>query len=262
MIGLGTWEVRGNACTKIVKQALEIGYRHIDTAHNYENHEAIGKAIADFNRHELYITSKIDLDLQLNPKKVDESVEKACDLALKELGTEYIDLLLIHWPNRKLPLAAAFKAMEYLIDKGKINKAGVSNFTIHHLEDFRKEGLLPFANQVEFHPYLYQVDLLNYCRANKIELIAYRPLGKGKLLKEEPLLHDIGEAHKKTKAQVVLRWLIQHGIPAIPKASSEKHLKDNLDIFDFSLTTAEMHRLDSLNQGKRYCMPDEPELQY
>lgn len=260
-IGLGTWDLRGSECTKAVKHALEMGYRHIDTAHVYENHGAIAKGIAGFDRHELFITSKISLENQLDPKHVEQSVEKACDLALKELKTDYLDLYLIHWPDAGLPIAAAFKTMEYLIDKGKINKAGVSNFTIHHLEDFRKEGCWPAANQVEFHPYLYQKDLLEYCKAHKIQLVAYRPFGKGKLL-GEPLLGKIGEAHGKTGAQVVLRWLIQHGIPAIPKASSEEHMRANLAIFDFKLSDAEMQQLNALNRNERFCMPEHPAFNY
>ena len=261
-IGLGTWELRGKECTKVVELALELGYRHIDTAHVYDNHHAIHKAIAGFDRKQLYITSKIAIEEQVDPKNVQESVERACDLALKELGTDYLDLYLIHAPDRTFPLETIFAAMEKLIAQKKIDKAGVSNYTIHHLEDLRKAGYTPFANQVEFHPYLNQNELLEYCRANGITLISFRPFGKGRLLRDEPLFDLLGAKHNKTGAQIILRWLMQKGIPVVPKASSEKHLRDNLDIFDFMLTEEEMFELDRLDRDKRYCRADSPEYQY
>ncbi|MBI3258375.1 MAG: aldo/keto reductase [Ignavibacteriae bacterium] len=223
-IGLGTWDLRGNECTKIVQLALELGYRHIDTAHIYQNHQAIKKAIKDFDRRKLYITSKIAVDEQVKVAKPEESVQKACEHALKELGTDYLDLYLIHWPDRNFPLEKIFLSMEKLVEQGKIGKAGVSNYNIHHLEDFRKANCLPFANQVEFHPYLNQKELLDYCHVHHIKLIAFRPLGKGKLLHEEPLFDLIGEKYNKTGVQVILRWLIQKEISVIPKASLKKHL--------------------------------------
>ncbi len=261
LLGLGTWQLQGEECTKAVKRALELGYRHIDTAHAYENHQAVRKGIEGFDRSQLFLTSKIAVDLQVDPKNVEHSVEKACDLALKELGTDYLDLYLIHWPYRTYPLAATFHTMQKLEDKGKIKRAGVSNFTIHHLEDFRNQSLTPSANQVEFHPYLYQKELLEYCRKHHIELIAYRPFGKGELLKE-PLFEKIGLAYKKSGAQIILRWLIQKRIPVVPKAANDKHLRANLDVFDFSLTDDDMQQLDALNQNQRFCMPDEPEFNY
>ena len=262
LIGLGTWELRGEECAKVVKEAIELGYQHIDTAFAYENHRQIKKAIKGFDRNKLYITSKIALETQVDPAKLEQSVQKACDSALDELGTDYLDLYLIHSPNREFPLDKVFSALEGLVKQGKIRSAGVSNFTIHHLEDLRKAGFIPLANQVEFHPYLYQKELWEYCKSHGIKLISYRSLGKGKLLKEEPLFNSIGEKHRKTGAQVILRWLVQKEIPVIPKASSKKHLKENLEIFDFALTDEEMKELDSLNIGKRYCRPDDPAFSY
>ena len=260
LIGLGTWELRGRECTQIVRQALDLGYRHIDTAHAYDNHKVVHKAIAGFDRSKLFITSKFSLE-QIDPAKIQKSVEKNCELALEELGTDYIDLYLIHWPNLDLPLGQIFKAMEKLASEGKILRAGVCNFTIHHLEDLRSEACNPAANQVEFHPYLYQKELLDYCRKHKIQLIAFRPLGKGKLL-TDPLFKTIGERHKKSPAQVVLRWIVQKEIPVIPKASSEKHLRENLEIFNFSLSDDEMRQLDALNKNMRFCKPEDPAFKY
>lgn len=258
LIGLGTWNLRGKECTEVVKKALEIGYRHIDTAHAYENHKAIAIAIRDFKRSKLFITSKIAIE-QVNPKKIESSVEKACDLALKELGLEYVDLYLLHWPDREYPLSEIVHSMQKLKKSGKVKQFGVSNFTIHHLEDLFRDGCKPKFNQVEFHPYLYQKELLNFCRSHGVELISYRSLGKGKLLKE-PLFKRIGERHEKTGAQVILRWLVQQKIPVIPKASSVKHLEDNFDILNFKLTKEEMVSIGKLHKNLRFCEAGDPEL--
>lgn len=257
LLGLGTWDLRGRECTKIVKLALELGYRHIDTALNYENHEAIRQGLEGFPRDKLFITSKFALEL-LDSKY---SVEETCDAALEELGIDYLDLYLIHWPDRKKPMAQIFKQMEKLVEKGKIRHAGVSNFTIHHIQDLLEDGCKPFANQVEFHPYLFQKDLLDYCKLQKIELISYRPLGKGALLKE-PLFNKIAAHHAKSPTQIILRWLVQQEIPAIPKASSKEHLAENIDIFDFSLSPDEMKAIFSLHHNKRFCKGGNDEFNY
>lgn len=261
-IGLGTWDLRGDACMRAVLLALDIGYRHIDTAHVYNNHQVIGKAIKGFDRNQLYITSKIALQEQVDPLHPLESVQKACELALKELETDYLDLYLIHAPNRSFPLETIFGAMETLVHQKKVLKVGVSNYTLHHLEDLEKAGFTPFANQVEFHPYLNQQKLLEYCQKQHIEIIGFRPFGKGKLLTEEPLFDRIGVKYNKSGAQVILRWLIQKKIAVIPKASSEKHLRENIAIFDFTLTEEEMNQLDNLSQNKRYCLPGNSEYDY
>jgi len=258
LVGLGTWQLKGEECTKVVQMALGVGYRHIDTAHVYENHQAIKKGIQGFDRSQLYITSKIAVDEQIDLKHVEESVKKACEQTLKELGIDYLDLYLIHWPDRKLPLELIFQTMEKLKN---VKKVGVSNFTVHHLEDFLRAGFTPFANQVEFHPYLLQNELLDYCRKHNIYLISYRSLGKGKLL-HETLFKELGEKYEKTPAQIILRWVVQKEIPVIPKASSEKHLKENLAIFDFTLTAAEMKQIDGLHQNKRYCDWEGSEFNY
>jgi diketogulonate reductase-like aldo/keto reductase len=262
LVGLGTWTLRGDKCAQIVRLALEIGYRHIDTAHIYENHQAIRQALQGFAREQVFMTSKMALEEQVDPKKIEKSVRHACDQTLQELGTDYLDLYLIHAPNRSFPLNAVYEAMQQLIDLKKVRQLGVSNYTIHHLEDLRKAGFIPFANQVEFHPYLNQKELLAYCRMHGIRLISFRSFGKGTLLSEEPLFDQIGSKYGKTGAQVILHWLIQQDIPVIPKASSEKHLRENLEIFDFSLSDTEMSQLDQLHRNKRYCRPDNPEYTY
>ncbi len=261
-IGIGTWELQGDACTKIVQEALAIGYRHIDTAHMYENHSAIAKALKGVDRSSVYLTSKIALEDEVNPNKIEESVQMACDRALKELESDYLDLYLIHAPDRTFPLEEIFMSMQKLSGQGKIRKAGVSNYTIHHLQDMQKAGLTPFANQVEIHPYLAQEELVRYCQAHKIDVIAYRPFGKGKLLSEEPLFNQIGSKHGKSGAQVALRWVIQRGLNVIPKGSSRQHLSENFAIFDFALTEDEMHALNQLDRGKRFCRTEDTEFNY
>lgn len=260
LIGLGTWNLRGQECTETVKKALEVGYRHVDTAIGYENQEAIKKAIKGFERRQLFITSKFELEM-IDLKKIPDSVEKVCDLVLKQLGTEYVDLFLIHSPDKKVPMTEVFKAMELLVKKGKIKKAGVSNFTIHHLEDLLNDGHQPAANQVEFHPYLYQKELWEYCKTKGVQLIAYRPFGKGAILKD-PALKKIGTAHDKTPGQVVLRWFFQKEIPVIPKAASEKHLVENFNIGNFELSHTEMYAIERLHQNKRFCDWDGSEFNY
>jgi len=151
--------------------------------------------------------------------------------------------------------------MEKLKDKGKVKEVGVSNFTIHHLQDLHKDKAYPAFNQVEFHPYLYQKELLSFCRQHEITLIAYRPFGQSKLIKEKSFA-KIAEKYKKTSPQIILRWLLEKQIPTIPKSSSEAHLRDNLDIYDFSLSASDLKALDNLNQNKRFCGEDESELDY
>jgi diketogulonate reductase-like aldo/keto reductase len=261
LIGLGTWDLRGDECTKAVQLALELGYRHIDTALNYENHEAIQKGLKGFDRQKLFITSKFALDQHLDPHHLLDSVEEACDRSLKQLGTDYLDLYLIHWPIRTFPMIEIFRRMEKLMEKGKIKRAGVSNFTIHHLQDFLDDGCKPFANQVEFHPYLYQQKLWEYCKLQHIQLIAYRSLGKGALV-NDPVFKKIGTHHKKSPTQVILRWLVQKEIPTIPKTSSREHLAENIAIFDFTLSRDEMKEIDRLNRSQRFCKAEHSEFNY
>jgi diketogulonate reductase-like aldo/keto reductase len=249
LIGIGTWRLQGKECENTVKLALELGYRHIDTAACYENHTAIGNAIEAFSRDTVYITTKI-WPSDLAPQKILSNVP----LFLKELKTEYIDLLLIHWPIKDLDqIKAALDAMTLLQKEGIIHHIGVSNFVRAHLPLLSNYCIT--TNQIELHPYLQRKALVDAYEKQGIAITAYRPLAKGAFT-EDPILQKIGKRYGKNANQVVLRWLTQNKITVIPKASSRDHLAENLAIFDFTLTSEELKEIESLDQGKRYCSPD------
>ena len=254
-LGLGTSGLRGKQCTKVVKKALELGYRHIDTADMYGNHRAIAKAIneSEQRREDLFITSKIQSeDLEY------KELKKAADRLLNELDIEYFDLLLIHWPSPKIPVEESLKAMKELKEAGRVRNIGVSNFTIPLL----KEALdaypdLITVNQVEFHPTLYQKELLDFAFKNDIILTAYSPLAQGGVFKNS-VLKSLGEKYDKSPAQLALRWLIEKNIVSIPKASSEAHLKNNLDIFEWDFPVDAAREIELLDQNNRLIDPGYP----
>ncbi len=251
-IGLGTWDLRGGACVRAVRDALEIGYRHIDTAEMYENERAVGRGIEESGipRDEIFLTTKLWTN-HLTARAVSKSTEAS----LKQLGTDYVDLLLIHWPNGSVSLTETLAAMERLREAGKARRIGVSNFTPSMWREALE--LAPArVNQVEFHPFLNQESLAGFAAERKLELIAYTPLAKGRV-GDEPKIVKIAEAHGRTPAQVTLRWLIQHpGVAAIPKAARREHLKENLRVFDFELEESEMRALSSLGKKLRLVDPD------
>ncbi len=260
MLGLGTWQLNGSTCISGVKAALGMGYNHIDTAEMYGNENEVRQGMQGFDRKSIFITSKVW------PESLSyQHVIDACDNSLKRLGTGYLDLYLLHWPVHGADYKEVFRAFRKLVDDGKAKSVGVSNFTIHHLHDtlpIAKElGLQIAANEVEFHPGLYQKELLEFCSRNGIALIAYSPLGRGKVAGEKSLL-EIAKKHGKTAFQVSLRWILQHGVVVIPKASSEKHLADNMGIFDFELSAEEMKAIDAMGGGDRIVVPAIAEFDY
>ena len=247
LIGLGTWRLNGKECESIVSMSWDLGYRHIDTADLYENHKAIGRSIRLLPREKLFLTSKIRFE-DLEPKQVRAAVPRF----LKELQTDYLDLLLIHWPNPEIDMAKTLEAMVKIQEKGMVRAIGVSNFARYHLRQFAKFPIK--VNQIEMHPYLQRKVLVSFCKKNGIGVVAYRPLAKG-AFNEDPVLKEIGRAHSKTASQIALRWLVQQDIVAIPKASDPKHLKANLNVFDFRLSQEDMTRIAQLDIGRRYCAP-------
>lgn len=247
-IGLGTWKLTGKQCTEAVKRALEIGYRHIDTAHVYYNHAAIGEAIQHFPREQLFLVSKITEE-DLDPKRV----AFACERGLKELKTPYLDLLLIHWPSETIPAEKTLQAMLKLKERGLVRQIGVSNFMLSDLNQIEGYKLPILCNQIELHPYLQESKLVEYCQARQIIIVAYRPIQRATVT-DDRLLNQLGIKHAKTAIQVTLRWLYQRNIVSIPKATSLKHLQENIDIFDFELSDEEMQAIAKLNQDTRFVV--------
>tara|TARA_Y100000310_G_scaffold335961_1_gene419293 strand:- start:137 stop:934 length:798 start_codon:yes stop_codon:yes gene_type:complete len=260
-LGFGTWELTGGIGIKAVKTALQTGYRHIDTAEIYQNEEAVGQAIKQSNipRSEIFITSKAWQD-SLNYDRV----LKACEISLRKLQTDYIDLYLIHWPDKYLNMKDILKAFKQLYDQGKIKAFGVSNFTIHHIKDaleIANEINLPITmNQVEFHPLFYQKELLKFCNENNIKLTAYSPLAQGDVFKNQTLI-DIANKHNKNPGQVALKWLLQKGMIAIPRSGNESHIKNNFDL-NFQLSEEDINTIDNIKIHERIIDPGFAEFDY
>lgn len=249
VLGLGTWQLTGKKCAEAVQKALELGYTHIDTAQVYGNQPEIAKAIAGFDRKKLFITSKVwHSDLRSN------SVEPACERILSELETPYVDLLLIHWPNRSVPIAETLEAMGNLVKQKKAKSIGVSNFTVPHLKEALETKAIISANEVEFHPAFFQKELLDFCNQKKIAVIAYSPLGRNSIL-NHPVLREIAKKNSKLVSQICLRWLLQKGLVVIPKASSETHLAENMRLFGWELSLEDEQRIDSLGEKNRLLNP-------
>lgn len=257
-IGLGTWELNGSQCIHVVKKSLELGYRHMDTAEMYMNESEIGIAIKNFPREKLFITSKVW------PEGLDYyKVLAACEQSLAKLETHYLNLYLIHWPNKVLNYEEILKAFKLLYQKGKIKAFGVSNFTINHLKDIipicKKLNLPLTVNQVEFHPLLYQKELLEFCKKNKIIITAYSPLARGKITENE-IIKEIAEKYDKTPSQISLKWLLQKEMVVIPKASSEEHLKQNLEL-DLKLNKEDVNKIDNIKEKTRIINPSFAEFE-
>jgi 2,5-diketo-D-gluconate reductase B len=258
-LGFGTWELTGRSCSNAVLSALKAGYTHIDTAVMYENENFIGSAIEEsgIDRENLFITTKI-----WSAHLHHADVIKYCRRSLKQLKTDYLDLLLIHWPNRAVPLRETFGAFEELVENRNVRSVGVSNFTIHHLEDALNATRIPLSvNQVEFHPYLYQKDLLDFCRENGIVITAYSPLARGKVLKDETI-KQIASKRNAEPSQIVLAWVLSKNCAAIPKASSENHIKSNLLAADIILTDDEIREIDQIEVFNRTIDPGWAEFDY
>jgi diketogulonate reductase-like aldo/keto reductase len=240
-LGLGTWQNTGRTCVRTVQTALEMGYRHVDTAQMYDNEAAVGEGIAraDVDREDVFVTTKVWRS-NLRYRDVVESVHASLD----RLGLSSVDLLLIHWPHPRVPLEETLSAMVELSEEGATEHIGVSNFTRSQLAAARAATSVPIvADQVLYHPYNDQADLLASCRDHDVALTAYSPLARGDVL-SDPVLERIGDRYGKSPAQVALRWLVQQdGVVAIPKATSREHLAANAAVFDFSLSADEMARV-------------------
>jgi diketogulonate reductase-like aldo/keto reductase len=248
IFGLGTFQTRsGRETHDAVLYALQVGYRLIDTAKIYGNEEDVGEAVhtSGIPREEIFITTKL-----WNSDHGYDRALKAFEKSLERLGLSYVDLYLIHWPEGGLR-NESWRALEKLLKEGKCRAIGVSNYTIQHLKELLKNSsTVPAVNQVEFHAYLYQKELLEFCNSHKIQLEAYSPLTKGRKL-NDPKLLKIAQKYSRTSAQILIRWVLQKGVVVIPKSSRKERIEENARVFDFEISDEDMKALDSFNQNYR-----------
>jgi len=243
MLGLGTWELRGRVCTRVVEQALRLGYRHLDTAEIYENEREVGEGLraSGVKRGEVFVTTKI-WPTHYAPLEL----ERAARECLVRLRLSEVDLLLLHWPNLQIPLAETLGALCKVKREGLAHHIGVSNFTVALIEEAVRATSEPLiCNQVECHPFLDQSKLIAACQRHRMAVVAYSPIARGDARNDE-LLKRIGAAHKKSAAQVCLRFLVQQNIVVIPRTSKVERLSENAAIFDFALSEKEMAQIAAL----------------
>ena len=255
MLGFGVFRVEdGNQCIEAVKTALAAGYRSLDTAAIYGNEKSVGQAMKESGvpREDIFLTTKVWNEVQRTG-----DVEVAFSQSLSDLGTDYLDLYLIHWP---VPgrYVDTWLALEKIYKSGRVKAIGISNFHEHHIDDIKKVwSVVPVMNQIELHPRLTQKPLIKYCQDLGIIPESWSPLGGSvpgevrSMIIEEPMLAEIGKKYGKSPAQVILRWNIDLGIVTIPKSISAARIRENLDIFDFELTADEIAKIDSLNTNQR-----------
>ncbi|MDU0286811.1 aldo/keto reductase [Staphylococcus pseudintermedius] len=247
-LGFGTYKLNGTKGAHAMTDALNLGYRLLDTAYNYENEGAVGRAIqqSHVQRDEIWVTSKLPGRYQ-SEAHVYETIQES----LYRLGLDYLDLYLIHWPNPKQgKFVEAWKAMIAAQKSGLVRHIGVCNFLPEHIEQLEKEtGVLPAINQIELHPYFNQKEMIGYHEEKGILTQAWSPLGRDNGVMEEPILKQLSSKYDKTVAQVILRWHIQNGVMPIPKATSSKRQLENFDIFDFHITDEDIQAIDQLTRA-------------
>jgi 2,5-diketo-D-gluconate reductase B len=254
VLGLGTYQLSGETATEMVRHALQVGYRHIDTAQAYGNEAEVGHAIlsSGLPRAHVFVTTKVWPDRfsrQELPKSVDESLQR--------LNFDYIDLLLLHWPNPEIPLEETLEALMAVQQAGKTRYIGVSNFTTQLMQqavDFCGRGVL-INNQVEYHPYLNQDRVIKTAKSLDMTVTAYRPVAKGRVFADDTI-NRIAQAHQKNAAQVTLRWLLQQGILVIPRSSSPEHIRENFQVYGFQLSDDEMEAISRLRGNQRLVSPE------
>lgn len=250
-IGLGTWN-NHDRCAESVRTALETGYRHVDTAAAYGNEAAVGEGVdrADVDREAVFLATKVwHTDLAY------EDVIASAEASRERLGTDYIDLLYVHWPANTYEPAATLPAFDDLRDRGLIRYVGVSNFEPAHVEGARAVLSAPIAaNQIELHPYLRRPELRAFAAETDLPLVAYCPLVRGAIL-EDDVVGEIADARGATKAQVTLAWLRHHGVAAVPKATGEAHVRENWASRDVELTSKEIGRIDGIDRRRRVVHP-------
>ena len=251
-LGFGTWQTpNGDVAVSAVKKALEVGYRHIDTAQGYKNEDSVGQAIKESGipREEIFLTTKL-----WNENHSYDLVLSSFEESLKKLQTDYIDLFLIHWPNPvkfrdnwQSANAETWRAMEELYQAGKIKAIGVSNFLPHHFEELKKTAtIFPMVNQIFLAPGELQKEVVSYCQEHNVLLEAYSPLGTGKIF-DVPEMQGLADKYSKTIAQIAIRWSLQHDFLPLPKSVTPSRIEENLAVFDFELSDEDMQRIDQLD---------------
>lgn len=251
-IGFGTWKIHFNSSTKkAVTNALDHGYRLIDTAKIYGNEKGVGEAIlgSKVARKDIFVTTKL-----WNGDQGYDKAHKAFADSLGRLGLDYVDLYLIHWPVSD-KRQDSWRALQEIHRGGQAHNIGVSNYTVRHLQELLQTAdIVPTVNQVEFHPFIYkdQKPLLDFCKQHKIVVEAYSPLAHGKRI-GDPVIGKIAQRLGKTNAQVMLRWAVQHGTVPLPKSTDNQRIAENISVFDFDLTQEDMDNINDLSDGMRTC---------
>jgi diketogulonate reductase-like aldo/keto reductase len=256
ILGCGTWELRGEVCARIVAEALRLGFRHIDTAQGYDNEDAVGEGLraSGVPRRDVFVTTKVRPQLLS-----DGALQRSVEDSLVRLGLDYVDLMLIHWPNPSVPLRESLAALIETKRRGLVRNIGVSNFTIARLNEavaISSEEIV--TNQIEYHPYLDQQKLIAAIRQHGLAITAYCPIALGQVT-DDPVIAEIAAQHRRSNVQVALRWLMQQGdVVAIPRTSKVDRLRENIAVFDFQLTDKEMDKMRGLTRPNSRLI-NEPE---
>jgi diketogulonate reductase-like aldo/keto reductase len=247
IVGFGTWTLRGKDCARLVEQAIAAGYRHIDTAQLYENEAEVGEGVrASGLRDQVFVTTKV------RPENLHAGdLERTAKESVAKLGVGPVDLLLIHWPNAEIPLAETIGALNKATRDGLTKHIGVSNFNVALIEEATRLSDAPLVcDQVEYHPFLDQSKVIAACRKHDLAVVAYSPIARGGA-EGDKVLGRIAKAHGKSSAQISLRWLVQQGVVVIPRTRKAERIKENIALFDFELTAAEMKEIAGLARGGR-----------
>jgi diketogulonate reductase-like aldo/keto reductase len=244
-VGYGTWNIDGETVQEGVRAALDAGYGHVDTAEGYENEPEIGEVLADYDREDVFLTSKV-LAKNLNY----DSVIESCRDSLDRLGTDYLDLYLIHWPNPAISLRETLDAMATLHEEGLVRNVGVSNFSAYQLSCAQHISDVPIAvNQIEFHPWLQRSDLVEYCRETDTVVEAAAPLARTEVFEDEAV-QTLADEYDRHPAQIVLKWATERDIVVLPKSSSPEHVASNFDLFDWSMADEDLETLDGRDRDE------------
>ena len=243
MVGVGTWDIGGDTVKDSVRAGLDAGYTHVDTAEGYGNEAEIGEVLADYDRDDIFLTTKV------LPKHLHyESVIESCKASLERLGTDYLDLYLIHWPNPAVSLRETLSAMATLHDEGMVRNIGVSNFSAYQLSCAHHVSDVPIAvNQIEFHPWFQRPDLVDYCRETDTTIEAAAPLGRTAVF-DDDAVQELAEKYERSAPQITLKWAVERGVVVLPKSRSPDHVRANLELFDWEMDEADLERLDDADR--------------